>query len=213
MSPKLVQGQEAPPVPSTSSSYERILRVAKTLFAVKGYEHSSTSAIARMANTSESQLMKHFGSKQGLLEAIFIVGWDEITVATANALENITSPREKLTIILQTVVRAFERDPELKTLILLEGRRVRKEGHAVAITESFLRFVELMDGVLVEMQASKLLRANLNPHAMRSALMGMVEGLLRDRFLAERLGYPADFNLVDIGQMVMLVTDAFMVPA
>jgi len=51
------------------SSHDRILRAAKRLFAQNGYENTSTVAIARDAGTSESQLMKHFGSKQGLLVA------------------------------------------------------------------------------------------------------------------------------------------------
>ncbi len=57
------------------SSHDRILRSAKHLFARNGYENTSTVAIAREAGTSESQLMKHFGSKQGLLLAIFDRGW------------------------------------------------------------------------------------------------------------------------------------------
>src|SRR5215831_6731126 len=56
-------------------SRERILLAAKRLFARNGYENTSTIAVARDAGTSESQLMKHFGSKQGLLEAILERGW------------------------------------------------------------------------------------------------------------------------------------------
>ena len=46
-----------------------------TCLPQNGYENTSTVAIAREAGTSESQLMKHFGSKQGLLVAIFDRGW------------------------------------------------------------------------------------------------------------------------------------------
>src|SRR5208337_2344458 len=60
------------------SSRDRILFAAKRLFALNGYENTSTVAIAREAATSESQLMKHFGSKQGLLVAIFDRGWASI---------------------------------------------------------------------------------------------------------------------------------------
>src|SRR5580658_7192941 len=63
---------------SAPSSRERILLSAKHLFARNGYENTSTVAIAREAGTSESQLMKHFGSKQGLLSAILDRGWAAI---------------------------------------------------------------------------------------------------------------------------------------
>ena len=57
------------------SSHDRILMAGKHLFAHNGYENTSTVAISREAGTSESQMMKHFGSKQGLLTAIFDRGW------------------------------------------------------------------------------------------------------------------------------------------
>src|SRR5579859_6701483 len=78
------------------STHDRILRVAKSLFANRGYEHTSTSAIARQAGTSESQLIKHFGSKAGLLEAIFIEGWKGITDQARLAIQDVASPPEKL---------------------------------------------------------------------------------------------------------------------
>ena len=191
------------------STHDRILRVGKNLFANRGYEHTSTSAIARQAGTSESQLMKHFGSKSGLLEAIFIAGWDQITEEARVAIQNIASPEEKLQVITGCVLRSLERDQELKLLILLEGRRIRKEGQMVSLTEGFLRFVQLVDSVMGEMSAAKMLRPEVRPQAVRSALMGMLEGMLRDRFLAERLGFPADFQLDQLQQMFGLMLAAF----
>jgi AcrR family transcriptional regulator len=184
--------------------------VAKTLFANRGYEHTSTSAIARQAGTSESQLMKHFGSKAGLLEAIFIDGWKGITNQARSSIEGLNAPMDKLGAISRCVLEQLERDPELKLLFLLEGRRIRKEGHMVALTEGFLSFVALVDGVLEEMSANHMLRPNLNAQAVRSALMGMLEGMLRDRFLAERLGFPAHFDLGQLQEAMDLALASFM---
>jgi AcrR family transcriptional regulator len=193
-----------------SSTHERILRVAKTLFANRGYEHTSTSAIARQAGTSESQLMKHFGSKAGLLEAIFIEGWSEITEDARAAIEGLNAPIDRLQGITRCVLERLEHDPELKLLLLLEGRRIRKEGQMVALTEGFMSFVRLVDGVLREMTDAHMLRPNLNPQAVRSALMGMLEGMLRDRFLADRLGFPANFDLGQVQDILGLVLASFM---
>ena len=133
---------------STGTTHERILRVGKTLFANRGYEHTSTSAIARQAGTSESQLMKHFGSKAGLLEAIFVDGWTVITERARIAIQGVDSPLEQLQLMAGCVLECLERDPELKLLMLLEGRRIRREGQMVALTDGFLSFVRLADGVL-----------------------------------------------------------------
>ncbi len=199
------------PAAPTGSTHERILRAAKTLFANRGYEHTSTSAIARQAGTSESQLMKHFGSKAGLLEAIFVEGWSSITIEAHFAIQDLTAPVEKLQVISGCVLQHLERDQELKLLMLLEGRRIRKEGQMVALTQGFLGFVQLLDGVLYEMRELKMLRPNFSPQAVRSALMGMLEGMLRDRFLGDRLGFPADFNLDQLQEVLSCALGSFIV--
>ena len=81
----------------------------------------------------------------------------------------------------------------------------------VSLTQGFLGFVELVDGVLYEMRDLNILRPELSPQAVRSALMGMLEGMLRDRFLADRLGFPADFNLQQVQEMLACVLGSFIV--
>lgn len=200
-------------VTTGTGTRERILRVSKSLFAARGFEHSSTSAIARQAGTSESQLMKHFGSKAGLLEAIFNENWSRITAQASVVLLDIVSPRAKLTTLARLVVEAMESDPELKLLMLLEGRRIRREGHMVALTDAFMSFVELLDTILVELRDTGQLRPELSPQAVRSALMGIVEGMMRDRFLAERLAYPANFDTHQVEAMLNATLAACLRPA
>jgi AcrR family transcriptional regulator len=53
----------------------RILDAAKALFSIRGYEQTTTARIARQAGTSESQVVKHFETKEGVLETIFNQGW------------------------------------------------------------------------------------------------------------------------------------------
>jgi AcrR family transcriptional regulator len=155
--------------------------------------------------------MKHFGNKAGLLEAIFTEGWMKITDDARAAVEDVTSPLQKLETISGSVLRSLERDPELKLLLLLEGRRIRKEGQMVSLTQGFLGFIQLVDGVLYEMRDLKILRPDLSPQAVRSALMGMLEGMLRDRFLADRLGFPANFSLQQLQEMLSGVLGSFIV--
>src|SRR5208337_5563796 len=97
------------------SSHDRILLAAKQLFARNGYENASTVAIARQAGTSESQLMKHFGSKQGLLSAILDRGWAAI-LQRVESLRGNASPADKLLAMLDAIVVELENDQELKEL-------------------------------------------------------------------------------------------------
>ena len=180
---------------------------AKQLFASRGYENTSTVAIARLAGTSESQLMKHFGSKEGLLESIFDFGCTTLA-SHVQQLDTVSSPRDKLRMLLDLMLTGMERDPELKLLILLEGRRIRKEGQMVLITQGFLHFVHVLDGILAQMRAANQLRPDVNRDVVRSALMGMFEGLLRDQMLAQKVGFPAGFGTADLRQIFDLVLSA-----
>jgi len=155
--------------------------------------------------------MKHFGSKAGLLEAIFNEGWGEITEAAQAASENLSPPAEKLLAIAGSALRRLELDQELKRLVLLEGRRIRREGPSVALTDGFLGFVGLIDSAVGEMRDLNLLLPGLDPQAVRSALMGMLEGVMRDRYLAEQLHFPADFQMAQVEEMLGLVLASFTV--
>ncbi len=198
----------APAAPAqTLSSHDRILLAAKQLFASRGYENTSTVNIARLAGTSESQLMKHFGSKEGLLEAIFEQGWEQMAYYY-RGIEELTSPTEKLQALLDLMVNALQRDPDLKQLLLLEGRRVRKEGRMILMTEGYLRFVKVLDGILAQMKEKGSLRSDLDVQALRSGLTGMFEGMLRDQVLAQRVGYPASYGIKELRAVFNCVIEA-----
>jgi AcrR family transcriptional regulator len=193
MKPSPPGPDEGPPTEQLSS-HDRLLQAARTLFASQGYENATTSQISRNAGTSESQLIKHFGSKEGLLEAIFDQSWKRMSAAIPPIVENSRTPADKLTGIIELMFEALEQDPEVRALFLLEGRRIRRHGHMVVLTRGFTSLVAVIDGVLLEMHEAGQLREDLHLEAVRSALMGAFEGLLRDRLLAERIDYPARYG-------------------
>lgn len=190
--------------------HDRMLKAAKQLFAARGYENTSTVAIARAAGTSESQLMKHFGSKEGLLEAIFDKGWEMIT-ERLHDLDTMGAPEEKIQRLLGSMLLALQTDPLLKELMLLEGRRIRKEGHLIMMTGGFREIIKTVDRLLGQMRESGHLKPGLNPQAVRSALVGTFEGLLRDQVLAARSNYPAAYSTDDIRAIFNNVLGSFIV--
>src|SRR6266851_5252545 len=179
------------------SSRDRLREAAKTLFAEGGYESTTTAAICRLAGTSQSQLIKHFVDKQGILEAIFEYAWEQINPAVLLATESIASPQDKLRVLIEMVLGFLEKDPSMRALVLLEGRRIRGDGHMVVLVPGFLEFVRILDGILKEMAAKGELLPHLNPQALRSGLMGTIEGLLRDQLLARPSRFPASYSEAD----------------
>ena len=198
--------------PAELSSHDRILNAARTLFASLGYENTTTSAIARNAGTSESQLIKHFGSKEGLLEAIFDHSWQRMGQGIRQALEHYEEPIDKLKALTELMIKALENDKEIRTLMLLEGRRIRRHGQMVVMTKGYLQIVSAIDGVLTMMRERGQLREDLEIEAVRSALIGAFEGLLRDHLLAERFNYPAHYSSDDIRATYRAILLCFLKP-
>jgi len=196
-----------PSAVKATSSRERILLAAKHLFARNGYENTSTVAIAREAGTSESQLMKHFGSKQGLLSAILDRGWTKI-IDRVQTLHGQGPAADRLYGMLEAIVIELENDQELKDLMTLEARRVRKDSRDVLVGRGYQQFAELMSVVLSQMRAQAQIRADLNLDAVRSALIGMVESLLRDQVAAKRSDLRAGYSFDDVKRLLEVLLPA-----
>jgi len=193
------------------SSHDRILRAAKHLFAQNGYENTSTVSIAREAGTSESQLMKHFGSKQGLLIAIFDRGWTAIGERIKATTQHGT-PAERLLAIITAATIEFENDPQLKTLVALEARRIRKDSNEVAISMGYRRFRELLDRILIDMRTEGQIRRDLNLDAVHAAVIGLADGLWRDQIVANRAGMASNYNFDDIQKVLEILIGSFEEP-
>jgi AcrR family transcriptional regulator len=190
------------------SSHDRILRAAKLLFAQNGYENTSTVAIAREAGTSESQLMKHFGSKQGLLLAILDRGWNG-TLERIRATATAVSPGDRMVSILTAATIEFENDEQFKILSALEARRVRKDSSEVMVSRGYRRFREIFDRTLLEMRTEGMIRADLNLDAVRAAILGFAEGLWRDQIIASRAGMSSSYGFDDVRKVLELLLEFF----
>jgi len=190
------------------SPKERILIAGKRLFAVLGYENTTLEAICRESNTTEAQLFKHFGSKEGLLEAIFEDGWGKLRLRLA-ALQTLSSPRKKLKKLGMLMIQLFGEDPQLRDLMLLEGRRIRRESKMVMLTASYREFVALIDSLIVASQPQGM---SYPPALIRAALNGAFEGMLRELVVQERWRHPAGFTAGEAEKFVAELIDRLLGP-
>jgi AcrR family transcriptional regulator len=185
------------------SSRERSREAAKSLFSQKGYESTSLSEIARLAGTSESQIVHHFGSKAGLLRAVFEDAWEQINRAVRLAIAKSPSSLDKLKRSFNIVLASLEKDAALGTLLLLEGvPRLRRGQHMIVLTHGYQEFIETLDGILKEIADRGELAEQIVPEAFRSGIIGLVEGMLRHQLLARISGFPASYSEADIWTLV-----------
>jgi AcrR family transcriptional regulator len=178
---------------STHTSRSRLLEAGKTLFAQNGYEQTPTAAIAREAGSSESQLMRYYGGKAGLLEAIFNQSWEALNPLMQNRIAAASNAHEALAAVLDTMIESFTADPEMAFLFVFEGRRVRS-GADIALSQGFTDFRELLRVVVRRGHRDGTLKEGFNDEALAIALIGVVEAMLRERLIARRAGQPDPFN-------------------
>ncbi len=169
---------------------DRIILAGKHLFFLLGFENTTVEAIYREADTNEPEFSQSFGSKEALLQAIFEDAWSSLLVPN-NGLLLVNSPKKSLKNLARSSITLFRRDPELRDLLLLEGRRIRG-GEMMMLTPSYTDLMALIDSLL--QSALQQDSRNLEIHLLRSCLTGAFEGLLRDLALHERFGYPVHYS-------------------
>lgn len=79
---------------------ERIIEAALELFAKEGFKATSTSKVAKLAGVSEGLIFRHFGNKDGLLDAIMKKGEEKVKVLFADLVLE-TEPKEVIRKTLQ----------------------------------------------------------------------------------------------------------------
>jgi AcrR family transcriptional regulator len=196
------------PHESAQSSRVRLLTSAKALFAQNGYEQTSTASIAREAGTSESQLVRYFGSKAGLLEAIFNESWQRLNDEINRVVTQANSGKNAIGGVLSLLIEVFGNDPDLAVLFLLEGRRIRGAAHEVMLSKGFQQFAILLQQLIQRAQRDGSFRKSLPDQAIESAVIGAAEGMIRDRLMATRAGKPNPFTDDEIRKVFAAILES-----
>jgi len=176
------------PADNTQTSRMRLLNAGKTLFAKNGYENTSTAAIAREAGSSESQLIRYFGGKAGLLEAIFNESWTQLNAVVDEYIADTKHGREAILRLLSLMMQAFNRDHDIAFLFLFEGRRMRGGSPEVHLSKGFTQFMKVVDAQIERGRQDGSFRTDIPPRVLCSAMLGAAEGMVRDRIMIERSG-------------------------
>lgn len=101
---------------------QRILSSARELLFARGFPGTSLRAIAGAAGTSESGILRIYGSKKGLLRAVYASCWREINLrvekALAAAAKEDPDPRHLLVELMKAVFRGYYEEPAMTKFVL-----------------------------------------------------------------------------------------------
>ena len=176
------------------TSRARLLNAGKTLFARNGYEQTSTASIARSAGSSESQLIRYFGGKAGLLEAIFDDAWSGLGTEIQQQISEAENARDAIVRLLAMMMQVMSADQEIGFLFLFEGRRLRGSTQQILLSQGYESFVERFEALIERGRDDGSIRADIDARILCCAMLGCAEGLLRAKVLANRRGEPDIFD-------------------
>jgi AcrR family transcriptional regulator len=165
------------------SSKHRLRAAAKALFAEQGYEATTIADITRAARTSHSQFLKYYSGKEELRREIIEEQWSELNRSVALALSCVSSATEKLTLALNMLITLLENDRKFRAILLLEQTGIRRGGE-LTMDPEFRTFVAILDDIIAKMKEAGELQAKVDGEAFRSAIIGSIEGMMRDQLMA-----------------------------
>src|SRR3569833_1384478 len=139
----------APPEPTSSTRYERILDAALDLFARKGYHGTVVDDVAAEAETSKGGVYFHFPNKERLFLALLDRMAALLRARVEAAISGESDPVAKADIALQVVLQTFASHRSLSRLFFVEslgaGRAFNQR-----MAEIRASFADLIQGHLAE---------------------------------------------------------------
>jgi AcrR family transcriptional regulator len=170
--------EETPLPPDTR---DRLIQVAKTLFAEKGFDGSTVKDIADKAKVNISLISYHFQGKEGLYRTCLEQFGKARLAATEKLLQKPASYEEfrvRLEMFVEEIFSANLEEPELSRIVTRECDLQS----AVAIDifrNTFLRCHETLVNFLKAAQDHGILRKELHPEMTAGVLMGGIIHLVQ----------------------------------
>lgn len=107
----------------SAATIELLLGIARSMFAEHGYAGAVLEDLAARAEVTRGAIYHHFGSKQGLFEAILDRVQAEIAVAIERAANAFTDPWDQLVAGSHAFIEAACH-PDARRILLIDGPAV-----------------------------------------------------------------------------------------
>jgi TetR/AcrR family transcriptional regulator, fatty acid metabolism regulator protein len=154
-----------------------ILDAAVRVFARQGFHTCRVSDIADEAGVAYGLVYHYFGSKDEVLDTLFVERWDVLLAAIRETDAQETAPRAKLSAIASFIVDSYRYDPELMKVIIVEVTRAANSfgrTHLGKIGEAY----DLIADIVRKAQADGSFSDAVSPQFAAMAFYGAIEQVL-----------------------------------
>jgi AcrR family transcriptional regulator len=151
---------------------DRLSEAAAALFRERGYEATTTRAIADKLGLKPASLYHHIRSKEELLFVISLESLRRITVAVAGAAYA-AAPKDRLEVMIREHVEVALRDRDMHTVMLIELKALSPERQA-EVRDGRARYEELFRNAIAEDQAAERVRADIDARDLTLSLLNLL---------------------------------------
>jgi len=141
---------------ASTDTPNRILEVARELFAARGYEGTTVRDIAVAAKANLAGVGYHFGSKQGLYQDVLRSQVGPLGLRLEAVCRSSSPPLDRLEAIVRAVFEHIRMRPQMPALIVREmasGREIN-----AALVGTFRQLLPVITGVITEGQRDRSIR-------------------------------------------------------
>jgi AcrR family transcriptional regulator len=154
-----------------------ILDAAVRVFARQGFHSARVSDIANEAGVAYGLVYHYFGSKDEVLDTLFLERWNVLLEAIGEVDRSEAEPRDKLLQITSFIVDSYRHDPDLMKVIIVEVTRAANSfgaRHLAKIREAY----DLIADIVEDAQDAGKFRSDVTPAFAALAFYGAIEQVL-----------------------------------
>ncbi len=158
---------------------DHILDMAEKLFTEHGYKSASIREIARECGVTNAAIYYHFPNKESLFAEVMQRHAEALQKKMTRAGENIESPRERVTAILQAYIDVIA--GQHAPLFMLRRNAKHLKGHGKHRGEFMRAFSKPLVDALEYAQSMKEIKKKPNAQESAAMVFGMLHGLAQQR--------------------------------
>ncbi|MFL5843801.1 MAG: TetR/AcrR family transcriptional regulator [Solirubrobacteraceae bacterium] len=162
---------------SKADRRRQILDAAVRVFAHKGFTQCRVSDIAEEAGVAYGLVYHYFGSKDEVLDTLFLERWDVMVALIGDIDKQELPAREKLYAIASFIVDSYRHDPELMKVIIVEVTRAANsfgQTHLDVIRKAYAG----ISAIVERGQADGEFKDDITPQFAALAFYGAIEQVL-----------------------------------
>ncbi|RYY89899.1 MAG: TetR/AcrR family transcriptional regulator [Chitinophagaceae bacterium] len=153
----------------------QIIHTAEGLFAQKGYEGASVRDIAEAAGVNSAMISYYFGSKEGLIKALFEERTADIALKVETLLRDTElSPWQKVELLIDDYIGRIATKVQFHKIMMYEQMLEKNSFLTTLLNELRMRNSEKIRDLLKQGQDSGDFRADIDVHFLMYTLFGTV---------------------------------------